>query len=549
MFKPRPYQIECIDSVMAGFEFFNKQLVAAPTGSGKTIIASGLAKKFTEKGRKVLFLAHREELLAQTIEKFGKSSGIFPQLEKAEHKASMLADCVVGSVQSLTNQKRLDRWPNDHFDLIIVDECHHLMANSYRRILAHFDSKAKVCGITATPDRGDKKNLGQYFENIAFEISLFDLINDGFLSPISVKSIPLQIDLTTVRQTAGDYNESDLGNALIPYMRKIASTIASEASNRKVLMFLPLIATSEAFTKVFQEHGLNARHVDGASPDRKEIIQWFESQDAGVLCNAMLLVEGFDCPSITDIVNLRITRSRSLYSQIIGRGTRLLPGCAEFETKEDRLTARDFSGKDRLVVWDFIWLHEKHSLIRPAHLVAQTEEVAEQMTKSAEKASGGDGQRELDLQELESECRRQREQKLQEELALKAKRKARTVDAIEFALSIHDTTLAEYSPVMKWEFQQPSEGQMDILMRNGIYPGSVKNKGHATKIIDLIITRRKLNLSTPKQIRLMKQLGHPKPETLTLEKATAYIGQKLGNLGHQNTRRKHENPNQKQIHV
>jgi len=213
------------------------------------------------------------------------------------------------------------------------------------------------------------------------------------------------------------------------------------------------------------------------------------------------------------VVILRPTRSRSLYSQMVGRGTRVA------------------DGKENLLLLDFLWMHEKHSLIRPAHLVASCDEVADQMTEESEKPTGGGEQPELDLQNLESDCRRQREQKLQEELALKARRKARTVDAMDFCLSLHDTAAAEYEATMPWEFASPSQGQIDILERNAIDLSTVKNKGHATKLIDLIITRAKLNLSTPKQIRLMRQFGHPHPETVTLEKATAFIGQRLGGHG------------------
>lgn len=505
----RPYQQSSLGQTIEGFHLFDRQLGVLPTGGGKTIVFSHLAKQFLPK--RTLILAHREELIDQAIHKLHQATGIYAQKEKADFKASLHGEVVVASVQTM--QRRLDKWPSSHFGLVVADEAHHAISKSWQEVLSHFSS-AKVLGVTATPDRGDKRNLGQYFENIAFEISLFDLINQGYLSRISVKSIPLQIDLRGVRQTAGDYNETDLGTALTPYMHKIAAAIAEEAAFRKVLVFLPLIATSMEFAKVCQEHGLNADHVDGTSEYRKEKLERFHNGNIEVLCNAMLLTEGYDCPDISCVVILRPTRSRSLYSQMVGRGTRVAPG------------------KENLLLLDFLWMHEKHSLIRPAHLVANCDEVADEMTEAAQKPSGGGEQPELDLQALESDCRRQREQKLQEELALKANRKARTVDAMEFCLSLHDTAAAEYEATMPWEFQPPSRGQQDILERNAIDPGSVKNKGHATKIIDLIITRQKLNLSTPKQIRLMRQFGHPSPETVTLEKATAFIGQRLGKFGH-----------------
>jgi superfamily II DNA or RNA helicase len=220
----RPYQQECVDAVLSGFGEFQKQLAVAPTGSGKTVIFSHLANSFAGKGR-VCILAHREELIDQAIEKLHRSTGIFADKEKAAYKASLQSDVVVASVQTLC--RRLGKWPQDHFELVIVDEAHHALADSYQSVLQHF-AGAKILGVTATPDRGDKKNLGKYFQNIAFEISLFDLIHQGYLSRISVQSIPIEIDLKGIRSTAGDFNESDVGERLEPWLMKIAEVDKAE---------------------------------------------------------------------------------------------------------------------------------------------------------------------------------------------------------------------------------------------------------------------------------------------------------------------------------
>lgn len=503
MIELRPYQQQVIDSVMSGWSEFTRQLAVAPTGSGKTVIFSHLAQLIQP--RRTLILAHREELIDQAVDKLHKATGIFAQKEKAEFSASHHAPVVVASIQTMS--RRLDKWPADHFGLVVCDEAHHAISNSWQRVLKHFDSSAWILGVTATPDRGDKKNLGKYFENIAVEISLFDLVNQGYLSRIRVQSIPLQIDLTRVRQTAGDYNETDLGNALAPYMRSIAQSVADVAAWRRTLVFLPLIATSKAFAAAFCEAGLTAEHIDGISPDRREILDRFARGKCDVLCNAMLLTEGFDDPGIDCVIVLRPTRSRPLYAQMVGRGTRVAP------FKQD------------LLLLDFLWLHESHSLIRPAHLVAQSEEIAIEMTKIAE--AGGAKQEILDLEGLASEVQVQREKKLQEELAAKAKRKARTIDALEFCLSLHEVGVAEYEPSTEWDSKPPTSGQIATLERNGFDMSSIKNRGHASKMMDLIVTRCRMNLATPKQMRLLRQLGHPRPETAGYGEASAYIDKRL----------------------
>jgi superfamily II DNA or RNA helicase len=504
-----PYQTTAVESTHEGFKTFRTQLGVLPTGGGKTCVFSWLARDWSEGGARVLILAHREELIDQAIHKLHASTGIFADKEKAEFRASLHSKVVVASVQTMKG-KRLTRWPQDHFQYIVVDEAHHVMAQSYLDLLKYFP-QAKVLGVTATPDRGDKKNLGRFFENIAFEVSMFDLINQGFLSRISVQSIPLQIDLRSVKQTSGDYDAQQSADALAPYMEGIVEALREEAAFRRTLVFLPLIATSQKFAEVCQAKGLRAGHVDGESDDRKDILARFAAGELDVLCNAMLLTEGFDDPGIDCVVILRPTRSRALYSQMVGRGTRLSPG------------------KSNLLLLDFLWLHETHNLIRPAHLVAGNDEIAESITAIAEqKSAGGASQDELDLEVLNTEAQSQREEKLRKELEAKAKKKARVIDAMEFCLSLHAADVAEYQPVTKWEEKPVTSGQRDMLTRYGFDVDGITCAGHASKIIDLIVTRSKMGLCTPKQMRMCRQLGHPKPETLTFDAASAYLDARIG---------------------
>lgn len=308
-FTDRPYQTIACDNLREGWKQFSKQILVLPTGSGKTIISAKVAREFVDAGQRVLFLAHREELLTQTLDKFQRAAGLSAELEKAEYKASLSANVVVGSVQTLT--RRCTAWPTDHFGLIIVDECHHTCADSYLNILRHFN--AKVCGITATADRSDKKNLGQFWENVAHEVSLFELINQGFLSRIVIKAIPLEIDLSRVHVKKGDYDAAELGETIEPYLAAIAESIKREAAGRRILVFLPLIATSELFVTKCLEAGISARHVDGQSPDRKETLQAFANDEFELLSNSALLFEGYDDPGIDCVVMLRPTKSRPLY--------------------------------------------------------------------------------------------------------------------------------------------------------------------------------------------------------------------------------------------
>lgn len=487
----RQYQIDAVEAVDKEFLTRNRVLGVAPTGSGKTIMFAAMTERWQAAGERTLIVAHREELIDQAIDKLCASRGIVAAKEKAESWASLDAPVVVASVQTLN--RRFERWPQNHFQKIIVDETHHILAPMYQTPLRHFTA-AKVFGTTATPDRGDKKNLGEYFEAIAFEIGLFDLIDKGFLSRISLKSIPLQIDLTNVSQSQGDFDAAELGAALDPYLDQIAVAIRDQASFRRVLAFLPLIATSEKFVGACNNVGLRFEHIDGNSPDRKEKLARFRAGEFDGLSNAMLLTEGYDDPGIDCVVVLRPTRSRPLYAQMVGRGARI----HEFKTD--------------LLLLDFLWNHKKHAICRPAHLIAKSNEEAEMITAAsqASPAIPADvaAQMPLDLQNLASGVTAQREEALRKRLEENRKKKAKTISAEEFAVAHNSPDLAEYEPVMPWESEAISPGQESALRRAKIDIDTVKGKGHANRLLDIHFRDQPLRLADAKSVNMMRRLPH-----------------------------------------
>jgi superfamily II DNA or RNA helicase len=500
---PRPYQRQTLDAIAAAFLDWQKVLAVLPTGSGKTCIFSWLAAAM-QPGR-TLILAHREELIDQALEKLHAATGIRAEKEMAEHRASREAPVVVASVQTMG--RRLARWPAEHFRLVVADEAHHAISDSWRRVLGHFDAGgAKVLGVTATPDRGDRRALGEYFEHLAIEIRLQDLIRAGFLVPIKIAAVPLKIALDTVTVTAGDLDAAKLGDALAPYLDALAAAIRDHAPWRRTLAFLPLIATSQAFVTSCRRAGLRAAHIDGGSNDRAAIRAAFAAGDFDLVSNAMLWTEGFDDPSIDAVAILRPTKSRPLYAHMVGRGTRIAPG------------------KKDLLLLDFLWLHEKHRLIRPAHLVAPVDEVADAITAKAFAAGGG----ELDLEAMAGDATAEREARLLAELKAKAKRKSRTIDAIEYCLRIGAGDVAEFEPLSKADAAPQTDRQAEFLTRQGIDPESVRGKGHASAIIGAITERLKLDLASPRQANLMRQLGHPAPYRASRTQAAEFLARRIG---------------------
>ena len=195
----RPYQQEAREAVKSDWASgFLKTLLVLPTGCGKTIVFSKIIEDMVRSGRRCLILAHRGELLDQAADKLLQATGLHCSVEKAEETClDSWYRVTVGSVQSLMREKRLEQFPSDYFDVIVVDEAHHVLSDGYQRVLSHFE-EARVLGVTATPDRGDMRNLGQYFEHLAYEYTLPRAIKDGYLCPIKAVTIPLTLDLSHV---------------------------------------------------------------------------------------------------------------------------------------------------------------------------------------------------------------------------------------------------------------------------------------------------------------------------------------------------------------
>ncbi|HEY4429533.1 MAG TPA: DEAD/DEAH box helicase [Paenibacillus sp.] len=507
----RPYQQESRESIQTEWEKgVQRTLLVLPTGCGKTIVFSKVIEDRVRLGERVLVLAHRGELLDQAADKLEKSTGLKCATEKAEQTSiGSWFRVVVGSVQTMMREKRLQQFDKGFFDTIIIDEAHHCLSDSYQRVLEYF-GESHVLGVTATPDRGDMRNLGSYFESLAYEYTLPKAIKEGFLSPIKAMTIPLKLDLTTVGQQAGDFKSSDLGTALDPYLESIAAEMWRVAKDRKIVVFLPLVKTSQKFTSILNGIGFKAAEVNGESKDRAEILADYDAGKYNVLCNSMLLTEGWDCPSVDCIVVLRPTKVRSLYSQMVGRGTRLFPG------KED------------LLLLDFLWHTERHELCHPAHLIAENEEVAQAMTKQIEEAGIP-----LDLETVEKQASEdvvsQREEALAKLLAEMKRRKAKLVDPLQFEMSIQAEDLSGYVPSFGWEMSPPSDAQVKTLEKLGILPEAIDNAGKATKLLERLDKRRTEGLTTPRQIRFLEQRGFEHVGTWTFDNAKKMIDRIAGN--------------------
>ena len=523
---PRPYQQKAAAAIHREWDAGNKKtLVVMPTGTGKTIVFASIVNDQVAEGEHVLILAHREELLQQASDKLKMVTGLETALEKAQNSA-LDSDkmVVVASVQTLSKQNRLMKYPRDYFGTIIIDEAHHTAAKTYKGILEHFID-AKVLGVTATPDRSDMKSLSDIFDSLAFEYKLPDAIREGYLCKINTKTIPVEVDISKVHINAGDFSAQDLGNVLDLYLDTIADAIVRECQNRKTVIFTPLVRISKRLCNILNKRNFKTAEVNGASADREDVLKGFDNGEYKALTNAMLLTEGWDCPTVDCIICLRPTKSRSLYAQIVGRGTRLC------------------EGKKNLLVLDFRWLTKKHSLCHPADIFCEDQEVAQKTTDMlADAALTGsnsqenfgspelglieaieEAQTELDEEKRKALCELEKQDTIQRKLQAQRQKPRGLVDPLQYIFSIEAPELNDYQPMFESERQEPSDDIIDSISCYGVKGDAIKSQGLAAAILKRLIARRASGMATPKQIRCLESFGFVHVGRWTMQYASSFL--------------------------
>jgi superfamily II DNA or RNA helicase len=323
----RPYQREAIAAVLSARRAgVRRMVVCLPTGAGKTVIFSELARMAK---RQVLVLAHREELLQQAKAKIGAA-----EIERGAERAPADAKVLVASIRSLHEARLARVLEGRDFGLIVYDECHHAAAEDNLRVLrklgafgAHWTGT--LLGFTATTARGDGKGLEEVFEEIVYTKTLPDLIGDGYLSRLRGYRIATHADLTRVTATVSDFVEEELAEAVDIEERNalVARSIQELARDRRTIAFCVTVGHAMNLARALNEVGVPAGIVHGAmKPDaRAQALADFRAGRTQALTNVAVLTEGFDDPGVSCVAMARPTRSEGLYAQCVGRGTRLFP--------------------------------------------------------------------------------------------------------------------------------------------------------------------------------------------------------------------------------
>ena len=482
----RPYQLEAVTRIQDELKENRSTLLVAATGTGKTQIFSEVVRRWN--GR-CLVLAHRDELIQQASRRLSQYTGRQVDVEQADAVAYVRGkDTVVASVQTLSRAGRLNRFPVDAFGLVVVDEAHHAPAETYRRILDHF-SAAKVVGVTATPDRADRMALGQTFDSVAYVYDIEDAIRDGWLCPIRVTMVQLDtLDVAGVRTTAGDLNQGDLDAvmAIEENLHGVVTPTMELAEKRRTLVFTTSVHNAHRMAEIFNRHRPEcARAVDGGTPpdERRRIFSDHQEGRFQFLVNVGIATEGYDDPAISCVVMGRPTKSRALYAQMAGRGTRIMPG------------------KSDLLILDFVGNAGRHALVTAHNILAgrHPEDVVERAKRIAKKKPGMDVKQALDEAEAELAAEKRR--------AVRAKVNYRTREVDPFA--VLDVDKSDFER-FEGEFgkKMPTDKQIETLGKFKVpIPEGLSRRG-ASKLLDQIFKRLDEGACSFKQAAILLKYGY-----------------------------------------
>lgn len=379
----RDYQRESVAAVLRELDRTGSTMLVLPTGCGKTVVMAKLATNW-QRGN-VLLLAHRVELLDQAADKLEPELGYRPSIEQGIRAVD--TDCLwqggavlVGSVQTMIGDRRLEKFRKLPFDLILVDECHHATSASYAKIIDYFralNPSLKVLGVTATPTRADGTALGLVFDTAAFHLPMWEAIEAGWLTPIEQEYVAIEsIDFDGVRTAQNEMGESDLKKSELEEIlleeenqHAMARPILDRAGERQCLVFTAGVKHAHALTAVLNRYRPDsAKAVDGKTDKgiRKGIVTDYAEGRLQFLVNFGVFCEGFDVPAVSLVAMGRPTKSVGLYTQMLGRGTRPLPDVVDLPAlSQDPSARRDAilrSGKPHLSVLDFVG-NSRHKLV------------------------------------------------------------------------------------------------------------------------------------------------------------------------------------------
>lgn len=521
--KLRDYQQEAYDNTLKVFETSNSALCVMATGLGKTVYFAHVVDRFQRLGR-VMVLAHREELIRQAQDKINTITGVMPDIEMGDEWATggfLKSQVIVSSIQTQIAGReggRMTRFNPDDFSLIIIDEAHHAISTSYRKVIDHYSQNpdCKILGVTATPDRHDEKAMGLVFEQVAYSYDIKDGIDDGWLVPITQQSVFVDgLDYSQVQSSMGDLNGKELAKVLEfeENLHAIAGPTVELTKGKKTLMFAASIVQAERLTEILNRHiPGSARFVCGGTPKetRRNMFADYAEKKFQYLVNVGVATEGFDDPGIQCVVLARPTKSRSLFTQMVGRGTRPLPGIVDvLDLAESRRNGIEKSLKPTIEVIDFVGNAGRHKLITTADILGgdYTEEVIDLAAKNAAEKSAATGKPAdvaTELQQAEHEMARNKAMREEATFRDKIMLRAKYSTAKSNPFDVLDINPLR---VKSWNKEKPmTQRQQSFLKQKGINTAGMEYT-HARQMVKELRERQKQGVCTFKQAQCLRKAG------------------------------------------
>lgn len=536
----RDYQSKGSGLILEAFKESQSTLLVLPTGGGKTVIFADVIRRMHP--QRAIVVAHREELIFQAREKIEAITGLACEIEMGQLVAcsnkNTLPDVIIATVQTQiagNGTKRMHRFDPMDFGLLIIDEAHHAVSPSYIQVIDHYkqNPNLKILGVTATPDRADEKALGKVFESVAFDYEIIDAINDGWLVPITQRMVTVDsLDYSEVRTTAGDLNLGDLDRVMTSEdnLQGVSGASIEIIGSRRTIVFTVSVAQAEMCCSIFNRHKAGcAEWICGETNKdmRRHILREFSMGNIQIVCNCGVLTEGFDDCGVECVVMARPTKSRALYSQMVGRATRPLQGVVDGpETAALRKMCIASSEKPSCEIVDFVGNSGRHKLMSCADIlgVNYSDEVVE---RAREIVQQGDIPKRMDMvladaqDEIEEE-KRQAELERQRRLAEAAK--SRVVAKVRFTTTaINPFDVFDLKPVQMrgWdEGKQLSEKQCNLMRKQGLNPDDY-TYSQGRQIINNLFLRWNKKLCTLKQAAALKKRGLP--VNITMQQASQLL--------------------------
>jgi superfamily II DNA or RNA helicase len=542
--KLRPYQVAAVQAVHNEWDCVGSTLLVLATGLGKTVVFSHVAHE--RSGGRVMVVAHREELIWQAAAKLKAITGEVAEIEMADQWAatdSLVGESkvIVSSVQTLNSgmqgKGRVTRFNPNDFSTLIIDEAHHATSPSYQYVINWFrqNPDLRVLGVTATPDRADQVGLGHIFESVAYEFDIAAGISEGWLCPIDQRIVHVHgLDFANMRTTAGDLNGADLARVMEyeENLHRIASPVLDLSRGRKTLVFASSVKHAERLSEIFNRHHDGcSRWVCGKTPKetRQGHLQDFSAGKFQIMCNVGVFTEGFDEPGIEVIAMARPTKSRALYVQMAGRGTRPLPGVVDGQEHAcDRLEAIACSAKPCVEVIDFVGNAGRHKLITTIDILAGNEppEVIERARENIKKADGPVNIKQ-ELTKAAAELMEERKRVMKED---EAKRATVKVKAQYSTSSLNPFDLLDIAPprAVANVKAPPTDRQVEWLQQQGVDTAGMSQE-EAGVLVGELKRRYGNNQCSFKQAKILAKRGLSTEVTRTEAKAMIdEIAQKEG---------------------